>query len=85
MFSHFQGISFPVLSRDLRKLLVHPFMAEVVVEAVKQLDPLKAPGADCIPTLFCQSFWSITDTSVVNVVLSFLNQGHFLRKLNACS
>ena len=73
------------MSRDLRKLLVHPFMVEEVVEAVKRLDPWKAPGADGIPTLFCQSFWSITNTSVVNVVLSFLNQGHFLRKLNACS
>ncbi|XP_060972579.1 uncharacterized protein LOC133038438 [Cannabis sativa] len=55
---------------------------EEVVRAVKEMNPTKAPGADGLPALFYQKFWSKLKTDVVAVCLNVLNKGADLQCLN---
>ncbi|KAK3198214.1 hypothetical protein Dsin_021629 [Dipteronia sinensis] len=54
-------------------VLLRDFSAEEVVCALKQMDPLKAPGPDGLPTLFYHKFWDIVGSRIVKTVLDVLN------------
>ncbi|GAA0185726.1 hypothetical protein LIER_33014 [Lithospermum erythrorhizon] len=42
----------------------------------------KSPGPDGMPAKFFQHYWNTVGDTLCNMVLSFLNDGHFLKKLN---
>ncbi|GAA0144103.1 hypothetical protein LIER_42787 [Lithospermum erythrorhizon] len=42
----------------------------------------KSPGPDGMPAKFFQYYWSTVGDSLCNMVLSFLNDGRFLKKFN---
>ena len=46
-----------------------------VVQALKQMASMKAPGLDGMPPLFFQHFWPMIEGDVTHSVLSWLNSG----------
>ena len=62
-----------VVSEEMNQALVAPFEREEVELALKQMDPLKAPGLDGMPPLFFQHFWPTIGDDVVEAVLTCLN------------
>ena len=46
-----------------------------ILDAIKQMAPLKAPGPDGMPPLFYQHFWPVVDKDVTSSVLMWLNSG----------
>ncbi|GAA0149181.1 hypothetical protein LIER_08424 [Lithospermum erythrorhizon] len=42
----------------------------------------KLPGPDGMPAKFFQHYWITVGDTLCNMVLSFLNDGHFLKKFN---
>ncbi|TXG66304.1 hypothetical protein EZV62_007579 [Acer yangbiense] len=61
--------------------LLKKFSAEEVVVAIKQMDPLKAPGPDGLPVLFFHKFWDVVGGNVTSVVLDVLNNEAPMEKL----
>ena len=53
--------------------LAAPFQRIEVELAMKQMDPLKAPGPDGMPPLFFQQFWPTVGEDVTEAVLTCLN------------
>ncbi|KAL0349721.1 UNVERIFIED_CONTAM: hypothetical protein Sradi_4121300 [Sesamum radiatum] len=50
--------------------------------AVFSMSPLKSPRPDGMPLLFFQKFWHIVSSDVTRSVLSILNDGRLLHKMN---
>ena len=71
-----------VVSTEINQRLLHPFNVEEVPEALFQMHPSKAPGLDGMSSFFFQRYWHIVGTSVSNAILSILNLGKILRKIN---
>jgi hypothetical protein len=46
------------------------------------MHPSKAPGSDGMSSFFFQKYWHIVGFSVSTAVLSVLNSGKLLRKIN---
>ena len=46
------------------------------------MHPSKSPRLDGMSPFFFQKFWHIVGNDVTNVVLSVLNSGHMLHKMN---
>ena len=46
------------------------------------MHPSKAPGSDGMSSFFFQKYWHIVGNSISNAVLSVLNSGKILRKIN---
>lgn len=51
---------------------------EEIVEALKQINPLKTSGLDGIQAIFYHKNWIIVGTSVYNMVRSFFKSDHML-------
>ena len=62
--------------------LVGEFQEWEVVQALKQMAPLKALDPDGMPPLFYQHFWSTVDSDVTNSILSWLNIGTLPSPIN---
>jgi hypothetical protein len=71
-----------VVSEEINHQLLLPFTPEEVRVALFQMHPSKAPGSDGMSSFFFQKFWHIVGTSVSTAVLSVLNSGKLLRKVN---
>ena len=54
----------------------------MVVVALKQMEPLKAPRSDKLPPLFFQRYWHVVGDDVTEAVLSCLSMGVILASLN---
>ena len=50
--------------------------------ALFQMHPSKAPGPDGMSSFFFQKYWNIVGANVSAAVLSVLNSGMMLRKIN---
>ena len=50
--------------------------------AIKDMAPLKAPGPNCMPLLFYQTYWSDVGMDITQTVLSCLNSGSILKSIN---
>ncbi|KAL9691841.1 hypothetical protein QQ045_012268 [Rhodiola kirilowii] len=62
--------------------LTRPYTWEEVKRALFQMAPLKAPGIDGFPALFFHRNWNTVGDRLCQEVLSFLNGGHFDKRLN---
>ncbi len=71
-----------VVSEETNQRLLQPYTSEEVQAALFQMHPSKAPGSDGMSSFFFQKYWHIVGTSVSTTVLSVLNSGKILRKIN---
>lgn len=64
-----------VITNAMNESLCYDFDENEVVDALHQMAPLKAPGADGMPPLFYQHFWGIVKQDVTSSILTWLNPG----------
>ena len=55
--------------------LIRDFTIEDVEAALKEMEPLKAPGPNDMPPLFYQSYWSLVGSDVSQSILHYPNIG----------
>ena len=67
---------------DMNNTLMEPYTGDEVRRALFQMHPSKASGPDGMSPLFLQKFWSIVRHDVTSDILSTLNSGRFLHKMN---
>ena len=77
----FQSLQVRV-SEEMNGELLKTFTKEEVEKALKQMAPLKAPGADGLPADFFQSHWDLLREEVCHAVLNSLNSGILPDHLN---
>lgn len=70
------------ISREDNMKLLTPFTSEDVLNAVKDMNPTKAPGEDGLPALFYQKFWTSLKNEVIPVCLNILNNNKSVQCLN---
>ncbi|XP_057453198.1 uncharacterized protein LOC130745070 [Lotus japonicus] len=61
-------------------ILAEPFSKEEVEEALFQMHPTKAPGADGLPALFYQKFWHVIGDEVAAFCLQILQEKFFPKR-----
>lgn len=66
----------------MNKSLTECFTKEEIVQALRQMTPLKSPRPDDFSLSFYQFYWHIVGEEVTNVVLKFLNDGVFHECIN---
>ena len=71
-----------VVTEEMNLELVAPFEKAEVDMALKQMDPLKAPGPDGMPPLFFQQFWPTIGDEVAEAILTCLNTGSIPPSIN---
>ena len=71
-----------MVTPELNNMLSTEFVKEEVDKALKQMDPLKAPGPDGLPPLFFQKFWSTIGEEVSQAILTCLNSSSFPSTIN---
>ncbi|XP_050222174.1 uncharacterized protein LOC126672268 [Mercurialis annua] len=54
----------PVITGEMNQMLCAEFKAGDVVQALKEMEPTKAPGIDGYPALFFQKYWDIVGTDI---------------------
>ncbi|KAA3488997.1 reverse transcriptase [Gossypium australe] len=82
-FSHLlQGIE-KRISSDINASLLSTFTEEVVVSALKEMGPTKAPGPDGFPAIFFQKYCHIVGKDVASFCLGILNNGQNFGHLNS--
>ena len=64
-----------VISNDMNQELICKFEVWEVVQALKQMSPMKAPRPNGMPPLFFQHFWPMIEGYVTQSVLSWLKSG----------
>ena len=62
-----------MITDDQNVMLTIELVKAEVGEALKQMEPLKAPRPDGLPPIFFQKFWSTIGEDVSHVVLDYLN------------
>lgn len=71
-----------LVTPDMNQQLLQPYTPEEIKRALFQMHPSKSPGPDGMSPFFFQKYWHIVGNDVVRVVLSVLNLGHLLHKMN---
>ena len=66
----------------MNSTLLQRYNPEEVKQALFQMHPSKAPRLDGMSPFFFQKFWHIVGQDVTTAVLSILNSGHMLQKMN---
>ena len=64
-----------VVTEDMNVDLVGVFHEWEILDVIKQMAPLKAPGQDRMPLLFYQHLWPLVDKNVTSSVLMWLISG----------
>lgn len=63
-------------------LLTREVTDEKIYDVVKHFHPLHASGPDGLQAVFYQKSWNIIGKSISDMVKSFFNSGHMLKKIN---
>ena len=71
-----------VVTPAMNNTLLQQYTPDEVRRALFQMHPSKSPGPDGMSPFFFQKFWHIVGPNVTQAVLSVLNSGHMLRKMN---
>ena len=66
----------------MNSILLQWYNPEEVKQALFQMQPSRTPRPDCMSHFFFQKFWHIVGQDVTTTVLSILNFGHMLQKMN---
>ena len=64
-----------IITKEQNAMLAAEFVKAEVDEALKQMEPLKAPGPNGLPPLFYQKFWPSIGEDVSCAILNCLNSG----------
>ncbi|CAA7014604.1 unnamed protein product [Microthlaspi erraticum] len=56
---------------------------EEIRQAIKEINPEKAPGPDGMTSLFFQSFWEVTAQDIISMVKDFFTSSSFDKRLNS--
>jgi hypothetical protein len=72
----------PSVTTEMNSRLISVFTADEVVQALKQMAPLKAPGPDGLPPVFYQRYWHLIGEDITEAVLASLNSGQILKAVN---
>ncbi|XP_075650090.1 uncharacterized protein LOC142620636 [Castanea sativa] len=64
-----------IITEEQNAMLAAEFVKAKVDEALKQMEPLKAPGPDGLPPLFYQKSWPSIGEDVLSAILNCLNSG----------
>ena len=70
------------VTNSMNNILMYDFCENDICEAVKEMNPTKAPGEDGLPALFYQKFWETIKNDIVAVCLNILNNNAYLDCLN---
>ncbi|KAL9669028.1 hypothetical protein QQ045_006569 [Rhodiola kirilowii] len=70
------------VTSDHNVLLLAPYTADKITNAIFQLHPTKAPGIDGFPALFYQKFWNSIKDHFIHTCLQFLNHGILEEHIN---
>ena len=71
-----------VITLDMNNTLLRSYTANEVRRALFQMHSSKSPRPDGMSPFLFQKYWNIVGPDVSNVVLSMLNSGHMLHKMN---
>ena len=71
-----------VITLDMNNTLLRSYTANEVRRALFQMHSSKSPRPDGMSPFLFQKYWNIVGLDVSNVVLSMLNSGHMLHKMN---
>ena len=71
-----------LVNAQMNEKLSSEFMVWEVMEVIKQMAPLKAPGPNGMPPIFFQNYWNLIGDEVTNSILQFLNSTSFPSHLN---
>ena len=70
------------ISEEMCRMLAAPFRREEILDALKQMHPMKAPGPDGMCALFYQKFWNTIGDDMTDIVMKMLNEGGNIGTLN---
>ncbi|KAL0010592.1 hypothetical protein SO802_005700 [Lithocarpus litseifolius] len=71
-----------VVTEEMNQSLLKPFVGDEVRQTLFQMHPSKSPGLDGMSSFFFQKYWHVVGRDVTEAVLSVLNSGHVLTKMN---
>ena len=72
----------PSVIEPINLTLLKDFSREEVESALKQMEPITAPGLDGMPLIFYQSFWSSVSDDVCSAVLDCLHNCKIPKEIN---
>ena len=67
---------------NMNNALLQRYTLDEVRWALFQMHPSKSPSLDGMSPFFFQKYWNIVGSDVTEAILSVLNSGHMLRKMN---
>ena len=70
------------VTTDMNQILLRTYTTGEVRRALFQMHPLKSPEPDSMSPFFFQKYWHIVGPLVTEAILSVLNSGHLLHKIN---
>ncbi|KAK9984458.1 hypothetical protein SO802_033983 [Lithocarpus litseifolius] len=71
-----------VVTPETNQSVLQNYTVEEVHRALFQMHPSKSPGSNGMSPFFFQKFWHIVGVDVTNAVLSVLQSGRMLQKMN---
>lgn len=70
------------INQDMYNMLNESFTREEVLQAIKDMKALAAPGPDGLPALFYHNYWDVIGQEITDMALGILNYNHDPSPLN---
>lgn len=70
------------VTTDMKHILLQPYTTGEVKRALFQIHPSKSHGPDGKSPFCFQKYWHIVVPAITEAILSILNLGHMLHKMN---
>lgn len=71
-----------MIIEDMNIMLNAAYTRDEIAVALKQMDPLKAPGPNGLPPIFFQHYWGVIGDDVMEGVISCLTTGNIPAGIN---